>query len=261
MIHRRLALVLLPVFGLAGCRRAAGKADASYEKARSLYQKLYAAEFDDAYGDPKMDAVVALLTQVDPDSIDSGAAQSMLGGIQHGREVYAGQKPAREKLAAAAAAPPPMPNIDPIKVLAASAKILAASAKSDLADAGPPPDSFGPGAAIAYINRSTGGCLVSGEPFMERVTNKTGNVYRLSSAPQCGQLLPGFVNQAVLVVDGAVYRRIDASTVPPPQAQRAPPDAPPPASGAAPVAAPANSAAPSADPAPAGPPAWPDAGP
>ena len=209
MIHRRFALVLVAAVSFAGCRRGGGKADVHYDKARALYQKLYAAEFDDAYGDPKMEDVVGLLKQVDSDSIDSGAAQSMLDGIQHGREVYAGQKANREKRAAAMAAPIVMPNIDPVKV-------LAASSSSANRDAGSPVDSFGTGAIIAELNRSSGGCLVAAEPFTERVTNKTGTVYRLAGSPQCAQLLPGFVNQEVLVVDGAVYRRLDAGLVQPP---------------------------------------------
>ena len=256
MIHRRFALVLLAVT-LAGCRRAPGKSDPNYERARGLYQKLYGAELDDAYGDPKMEDVVALLKQVDPDSADRGAAQSMLDGIEHGRAVYAGQKHDRDRLSAAAAAPLVMPNINPDKVLAASAP-----------DAGPATDSFGPGAAIADLNRNAGGCLVANEPFTERGTNKAGTIYRLASTPQCAELLPGFVNQAVLVVDGKVYRRIDGAQAPPPPPR--PPEPPPvpqaqqqPAqqqarAPAPPVAAPANPTAPAPAPEPAAPP---DAGP
>ena len=260
MIFRRLTLVLLSALALAGCRRGAGKPDPRYEKARGLYQKLYAVELDDAYGDPKMDEVVALLKQVEPDSADTGAAQSMLEGIQHGREAFAAQKEKREKVSAALAAPAPFPTINPDQVLAASAG----------PDAGPAPDAFGPGAAIADINRSTGGCLVAGEPFTERGTNKAGTVYRLSSAPQCSQALPGFVHQVVLVVDGALYRRLDASLVPPQPPPVAAPAAVPDAGTAAtataaapakPAAAPAPPAAAPVDPAAAGQPEAPDAGP
>lgn len=229
MIHRRFALVLFAATSLGGCRRGSGKADASYEKARGLYQKLYGAELDDAYGDPKMEDVVTLLKQVDQDSADKAAAQSMLDGIEHGRAVYAGQKHGREKIAAAAAAPLVMPNINPDKILAASAGPDAGSA---------PPDSYGPGAAIAELNRTAGGCLVPAESFTEKGTDKAGTIYRLSNTPQCAQLLPGFVNQVVLVVNGSVYRRIDASQVP----VQPPPAATPavPAPEAAPTAPPAR---------------------
>jgi hypothetical protein len=251
VIHRRFALVLLALT-VAGCRRAPGKADPHYERARGLYQKLYGAELDDAYGDPKMDNVVALLKQVDPDSADRGAAQSMLEGIEHGRAAYAAQKHDRDRLAAAAAAPLVMPNINPDKVLAASAP-----------DAGPTSDSFGPGAAIADLNRTAGGCLVANEPFTERGTDKAGTIYRLASTPQCAQLLPGFVNQAVLVVDGNVYRRIAAAQVPPQPPRPPEPQTPPPAAPAAPPAPqPARAAPPPApDTTAAAPEAPADAGP
>ena len=267
MIDRRLAPVLLAIVALSGCRLGPGKPDPSYQKARSLYQTLYLAELDDAYGDARMDEVVALLKQVDSGSSDASASKSMLDAIQHGREAYAARKPSRDKFAAAAAVPPKLPDIDPVKVLAASAKAYAQPAAGP-----PPPDSFGPGASIADINRSTGGCLVSGEPFKEQVTNKTGVIYRLSSAPQCAQALPGFVQQAVLAVDGSIYRRIDASEVSPPLPQprgAAPPQEGPaagaPRAGTSQAAAggppaSADPSAPAGDQGAAGRPAAPDAG-
>jgi hypothetical protein len=210
----RTALVLTAVLALAACRRSTGP-DANYEKASQMYQQLYATELDDAYGDPKMDEVVGLLKRVDPRSSDAESATSLLGTIQRGRTELAKQRAERERMgaAAAASAASAITNLDPEKILAAGA-----------ADAGqrPPQDPYGAGAAVAEINAQTGGCLTEHEPFNEQGTKVDGAVYRLARGPGCADKLPGFVGQAVLVVNGKIYRRIPDPS-PPPAAPAAPP--------------------------------------
>jgi len=227
-VPRRAAFCLLCLALAAGCRRKTGP-DANYEKAAQLYQQLYATELDDAYGDPGMDEVVALLNKVDARSIDAERAKTLLGTIERGREALAKQRAEREKMAAAAAASAARggPQIDPVKVLAESAP-----------DAGPMRDPYGPGASVGEINTATGGCLVPNEPFREQGTGREGTVYRLARSPGCIERLPGFDGQALLVMNDKVYRRMgdfppmqapvpDAGTPQPapqaPQAPRAPP--------------------------------------
>ena len=205
---------LLAALALFACRRQTGP-DPNYEKAAALYQQLYAAQLDDAYGDPQMDEVAALLRKVDSRSIDAPAAQTMLNAIQHGKETLAQQRAEREKLAAAVKPPEPIVNLDAEKILAASAP-----------DAGPPPDPYGAGASIAEINAKSGGCLTENEPFAERGTNVAGIVYRLADSQTCRERLPGFAGQAVLVIGGKIYRRI--------------PDPRPPAAAAPDAGAPAS---------------------
>jgi hypothetical protein len=217
----RQKVLLVAVLALAfACTRSAPKPDANYERASQIYQQLFAAQLDDAYGDPKMNEVEALLKKVDSASADAASAQTMLGAIQHGREELAKDRAARDRVTAAAAAPVKMPNIDPDKILAAS------KAAAGPADAGAPSDAYGPGASIAELNSSTGGCLVAYEPFTETGTGKTGTVYRLSSAPLCTKALPSFDGQAVLVTDGLIYRRLAASSLSPPVPIALPPGAP-----------------------------------
>jgi hypothetical protein len=223
-VPRRAAFCLL-CLALAGCRWKTGP-DANFEQAAQLYQQLYATELDDAYGDPRMDEVVALLKKVEGRSIDAERAKMLLGTIERGREALAKQRAEREKMAAAAAASAARggPQIDPAKVLAASAP-QAASMR----------DPYGPGASVAEINTATGGCLVPNEPFREQGTGMQGTVYRLARSPACIERLPGFDGQALLVASDKVYRRMvdfppmqgtvpDAGTPQPaPQAQRARP--------------------------------------
>lgn len=235
-MHRRAAFCLFAILAAAGCRRAPAGPDANYQKASALYQQLYASQLDDAYGDPQMDQVVVLLKMVDSSSGDGEVAKAMLGAIQHGREELAKQRAAREKLGAAAAASAalPVPNLDPEKIIAANAP-----------DAGAPQDPYGPGAKVSEINATTGGCLTDHEPFHEQVTNVSGTIYRLVEGSGCSAKLPGYVGQAVLVVDGRVYRRMLDPNPPgsrPPPRPPGPPDAGPAAAARPPAPAPAAQA-------------------
>jgi hypothetical protein len=192
------AILSVSLLLLAGCRARQTGPDENYEKGSRIYQQLYATQLDDAYGDPKMDVAAELLKKVDPRSIDFESAKRMLASIEIGRAVLAKQRAARNKMAAAAAASiASQPQFDPAKISAASAP----------PDAGVV-DPFGPGAAIADINATSGGCLTAGEPYREQGTGAKGTVYRLGKSPKCAEQLPGFVGEAVLVADGHIYRRM-----------------------------------------------------
>lgn len=226
----RLAALCLVSLALAGCHRTTGP-DENYQRASALYQQLYATQLDDAYGDPRMDEVVALLRKVDSRSVDAQPAQKMLGTIQRGREALARERAEREKLSAAANAPAARASIDPEQVLAANAEDAGTSEQ----------DPFGPGASIADLNTQTGGCLVDNEPFNEQGTGKTGTVYRVAPSEGCRSKLPGFAGQAVLVTGGKIYRRIPDPRPPEPPRPTAAPDAGAPAAAARPrPAAPAQ---------------------
>jgi len=237
-VNRRAAICLLVILAAAGCRRRSGP-DAHYQEASRIYQQLYASELDDAYGDPRIEAVIAELKIVEPNSMDAEAAASLLGTIQRGKEALATDRARREKMAAAAAQAPGATPIGSIDI----AKIIAAGQP---ADAGPPRDPYGTGALVAEINTSTGGCLADGEPFVEQGTNVTGIVYRLAPGAACASKLPGFAGQAVLVANGRMYRRIPDPSPPggAPQAASAVPDAGPPPARPRPAA---QAAAESAD--------------
>ncbi|MGZ6126450.1 MAG: hypothetical protein ACXWLR_15885 [Myxococcales bacterium] len=223
----RCAAICLLMLACAGCRGTTGP-DENYQQAAAIYQQLYATQLDDAYGDPRMDEVVALLGKVNPRSVDAHAAGMLLGTIQRGREELARERAEREKLAASAArSAAPTVNIDPSMILATAEP-----------DAGPPLDPFGPGASVAELNKQSGGCLVDNEPFNEQGTGVGGTVYRVAPSDTCRSKLPGLVGQVVLVVNGKIYRRT-ADPRPPP-APVADAGAPPakPAAAARPAQAP-----------------------
>jgi hypothetical protein len=210
------------MLAVGGCRWDSGP-DANYQEAAAIYQHLYATQLDDAFGDPRMDQVVALLRKVGARSADAESAQRMLGMIERGREELAKQRVEREKMAAAAAqsASAAVVDIDPSKVLAATAP-----------DAGPPQDPFGPGASVVELNTQSGGCLQDNEPFTEQGTGMTGTVYRVAPSDPCKGKLPGLVGQVVLVVNGKIYRRM-SDPRPPAPATAPPKPAPAPAAPAA----------------------------
>jgi hypothetical protein len=198
--YPRLACAVALVLACAGY---SGSPDPNFAKARDLYAHLYAAELDEAYGDARMDEVVALLGKVHKRSVDAPSAQALLRVIEKGREELAKINAEREKLRQAAAAD-----------VAASRSTIDPSRVLEQRDGGVEQDPFGPGASIAEINRESGGCLVAGEEFKENGTNRSGKVYRLASNSACKQKLPGFVGQFVMVTDGKIYRRMSESEVP-----------------------------------------------
>ena len=230
-MSRRAALCLLAL-SLAGCHRTTGPDD-NYQQGAALYQQLYATELDDAYGDPRMDEVVGFLHKVDKRSVDAPQAEMLLGTIQRGKEQLAKERTERERMAAIAAHnAPPVVNIDPSQIVAASQP-----------DAGPPQDPFGTGASISDLNKQTGGCLDENEPFNEQGTGVTGTVYRVAPSDLCRSKLPGMVGQVVLVVNGKIYRRTGDPRPPPAAVPDAgPPPAPPKPAPAAARPAPAADA-------------------
>jgi hypothetical protein len=217
-LSRRAALWVV-TFALLACRNRGP--DANYQQAFSIYQQLYATQLDDAYGDPRMNEVVALLRKVDDRSEDGDRARALLGTIERGREAFAAQREEREKRSAAItqSVSTGQMDIDPSKVLATSEP-----------DAGQVQDPFGPGASVAELNSSHGGCLQDSEPFNEQGTGVTGTVYRVAPSETCRSKLPGLAGQIVLVVGGKIYRR---TSDPRPPAPIGPPAAARPAPGAA----------------------------
>lgn len=213
----------------AACHRQTGP-DAHYQNASKAFQSLYASQLDDAYGDAKMDPIVAELKQVDPRSVDAQPAAALLDNIERGRAALAKERAERQKLAAVPQAiQAPAASIDPARVLAAAEP-----------DAGAPADPYGAGADVSAINAQTGGCISSFEPFNEQGTGVAGTVYRVVDSDTCKGKLPGFVGQAVLVVNGKIYRRIADPNPPPPPKPPAPRDAGPAQGNAAPPPRPAG---------------------
>jgi hypothetical protein len=247
--------MVVALLALPACKKQPPAPSPEYDQAWRLYANLYARQLDDAFGNAQMEDVVALLKRVDDKSADADAARTLLQRIDEGRKALAAERDARAKVRKELA--PDAPGRDLIAAVNAAAGPPSADAGAPATtatsgvDAGPAPqDPFAPGSSIAALNSSTGGCLVAGEPFKERISNRTGQVYRVAPSELCQQKLTGLSGQAVLVVDGRIYRRVSASEV----AQPAQPLAAPNAQAAAGSGSGAAPAAQAAAPTPAAPP-------
>ncbi len=258
LVRGRLWVLVLAMLASSACRRPAAAPSAEYDKAWRIYANLYARQLDDAFGNPQMDEVVALLKQVDSKSADADAARTLLSRIDDGRKAQAKDRAEADKRRADLRPDNPSASVTQAAsqmaaraVAALEVPVASAAVDGGPVDAGPSaPDPFAEGAPIAALNRD--GCLISGEPFKEQNTNRTGQTYRLAQSATCQARLPGLQDQIVLVVDGRIYRRVAAKSVnvtqqpgaPAPgavgAAQGQPPAAAPPPAPGTPPSAPAG---------------------
>jgi hypothetical protein len=221
---RFLALVLLLV--LTGCARK--EPSPEYTRASERFNKLYAKELDDAYLDPGMHEVEALLEKVPPDSLDAQAAAQLLARIRENRTRL--EQAAKERESALAAArtpptfsggsvtPPPPPPPSPAR-----------AAPPPAPDAGPPVAPTA-GMAMRDFNRLFGDCFEPAGP-VEVSGRGARDSYSMVDSDRCRRAMPGLANSIVLADSQSVMGVVPKSAL-----QRVPPDggtppAPPDAGG------------------------------
>ena len=221
MTTRFLAIVLLLV--LTGCARK--EPSPEYTRASERFNKLYAKELDDAYVDPAIREVEALLEKVPADSLDAQAAAQLLARIRENRTRIEQASKDREKALAAARTAPTFsgPSV--------SAPL---SPPSSRPSAPPAPDA-GPlsaptaGMAMRDFNRLFGDCFEQAGP-VEVNGRGPRDSYTMVDSDRCRRAMPGLVNSLVLadsetvmglVPKSALRRTLPDGGAPPP----APPDA------------------------------------
>ena len=221
MTTRFLAIVLLLV--LTGCARK--EPSPEYTRASERFNKLYAKELDDAYVDPAIREVEALLEKVPADSLDAQASTQLLTRIRENRTRIEQASKDREKALAAARTAPTFsgPSV--------SAPL---SPPSSRPSAPPAPDA-GPlsaptaGMAMRDFNRLFGDCFEQAGP-VEVNGRGPRDSYTMVDSDRCRRAMPGLVNSLVLadsetvmglVPKSALRRTLPDGGAPPP----APPDA------------------------------------
>lgn len=99
-----LSAVLL---GLTGCPSKQREPSADYEQARAKFTKLYGERLDEAFTDPRIAEIEALLALVPPESVDAESAAALQKRIDDGQaRAAASRREVAEAVEAARTAPP-----------------------------------------------------------------------------------------------------------------------------------------------------------
>ncbi|HEY3587119.1 MAG TPA: hypothetical protein VGK85_08200 [Myxococcaceae bacterium] len=223
MTTRFLAVVLLLV--LTGCARK--EPSPEYTRASERFNKLYAKELDDAYVDPAIHEVEALLEKVPADSLDAQAAAQLLNRIRTNRSRIEQAAKDREKAMANARTAPTFsgPSVIPPPTPPQTGHASAAPPQ----DAGPPSAPTA-GMSMRDFNRLFGDCFELAGP-VEVNGRGPRDSYTMLDSDRCRQAMPGLTNSLVLadsetvmglVPKSALRRTLPDGGAPPPPA---PPDA------------------------------------
>jgi hypothetical protein len=189
------------VLMVSGCSRRSQPSE-QYAQAHQLFSKLYAAQLDDAYGDPAMVQVDALLRQVSQDSSDWRAAKELTHRIEEGRKRLQEAEAARKSAAAQASAPVPYQRMTP--------ESPAQSAAAAAADAGA--SQPGPHMALSEFTSRFSGCFQQGERI-NVVGKGMFDTWELKDIANCRDRHPGFDQLYVLTGTSEVFMTVAKNLV------------------------------------------------
>lgn len=200
---RRSALLLLaPLACLAamgaGCR---GGPSPEYQEAQFRFDGLLRELGDDAYADPRMSEVEALLAKVKPRSQDAPAAAALLQQISAER-ARAEQERAQAEAPQEAAAPPADP-------WARSEQPPPPEPDAGAPDAGAPYPVRG--MPVAEVRARFSSCFLPRDPVL--VGDLKYEAFELRDLPSCRDGFPQFQGQLLMARDGKVEGTLDQSTV------------------------------------------------
>jgi hypothetical protein len=195
-VHRNVAVLAAVALACAACNRHRDPSP-EFSRASESFNKLYAQRLDDAFLDPRMREVEALLNRVPSDSLDAQAATELLSRIREGRARM--QKAQDDTQAASAAARTPSTVSNSPRDTPAELAPRPGSA--------PPPDA-GPLAAIqptagmsmVEFNRRFADCFQIAGPVTVQGAGQKDS-YELLDVSRCRTAHPGF-SEAIIVADG-----------------------------------------------------------
>jgi hypothetical protein len=217
-------IAVLAVVGLVcgGCRHRDPSPE--FSRASEAFNKLYAQRLDDAYLDPKMREVEALLQRVPTDSLDAQAASELLARIREGRTRM--QKAQDEAQAASAAARTPSTVSNAPRDTPAEAAAKAPPAPAPPPDAGPT-EAVQPtaGMPMTEFNRRFSDCFQIAGP-VDVQGKGARDSYELVDTDRCRSAHPSFVD-TIVVADGQVLMGVVPKSAllrppPPPSADGGP---------------------------------------
>ncbi|HEY1335793.1 MAG TPA: hypothetical protein VGF31_16135, partial [Myxococcaceae bacterium] len=180
-----------------------------YTRASERFNKLYAKELDDAYVDPAIREVEALLEKVPADSLDAQVASQLLTRIRENRARIEQASKDRDKALAAArtapkfsgpsvsAPPPPPPGARP--------------APPAPVDAGPPSAPTA-GMPMRDFNRLFGDCFEAAGP-VEVNGRGPRDSYTMVDSDRCRRAMPALASAVVLADSEAVMGIVPKSAL------------------------------------------------
>lgn len=189
------------VLAVCGCVKKSQPSE-QYAQAHQLFSKLYAAQLDDAFGDPAMTQVDALLRQVPQDSSDWRAAKELAHRIEEGRKRLQEGEAARKSAAAQATTPVPYQRMTP--------EAPAQSAAAAAPDAGS--SQPGPHMALAEFTARFSGCFQQGEKI-NVVGKGMFDTWELKDIANCRDRHPGFDQLYVLTGASEVFMTVAKNLV------------------------------------------------
>ncbi|MHB1845741.1 MAG: hypothetical protein ACYCWW_13015 [Deltaproteobacteria bacterium] len=183
----------LSVLALAACARRGAGGSPQLERALRLYDQLYAAKLDDAYGEPEMREVLELLGKVDPASSQAPEARELRAKVTQGIAEFE-RRAAKVSAAERAASGPP-----------------AEAVPSELPGAARSPEPDGPPLGLqkgAFLARF-GDCFELRGSYQEG--QRLGEAYRLRSS--CAERYPALAESLVVLMGGRVSSAVPLSEV------------------------------------------------
>jgi hypothetical protein len=229
-VHRKVAVLAALALACVGCSRHR-EPSPDFSRASESFNKLYAQRLDDAFLDPKMREIEALLQRVPTDSLDAQAAKDLLNRIREGRARM--QKAQDDAQAASAAAR--TPSTVSLSPREAPAEPAAPRPPPTPPDAGPA-EAVQPtaGMSVAEFNRRFADCFQVAGPVTVQGTGQRDS-YELVDVSRCRTAHPTFVD-VIVVADGQSVMGVVAKSAllqpPTPDAGAAAPDAGPSAASA-----------------------------
>lgn len=205
-----LLMALLVVAAPVACRKPAKPSEA-YTQAHTRFGKLYGEKGDDAFLDPEISQVEALLDQVPADSLDAKSAQELRTRIQTGKQQAEAQQKAKDDALAQARTPGQMPagfNSTPSGPAPepSEAPDEAPAASPDAGTAGVP------GIGTPEAQLASSGCFQKGEPLEVKGRGRRDR-WELADRAACRQQYASLQDQVLIIEDGKVLAQVPRSAI------------------------------------------------
>lgn len=202
-----VSTVLIALAPVACRSKDSGAPSEVYEEAHQRFSKLYGQRLDEAFIDPEMDAIEALLQQVPSDSMDAQSAKELQQRIKDGRA--RAEQTRREKEAAIAA----VRQVDTFAPASPAPESEPTPAPTESKDAGS--SSQGPveGSSASELVGGYLGCFQRMPKPITVMDRGPREAWEMSDRLRCNQEFPAFAGQLVIVEEGKVFTVLPKSAI------------------------------------------------